>query len=150
MLRCSQLRASHTLAVIGLFECAMPTGQLTQIYYKTPGPGSYVHEQDQKGGAKLGDAPSYSMSSRAGIVTTGEVSPGPMYAPHHISARGEGPMGDTGLQYGFGSDLRFPFDGSLGPGPGMYPIGGSMGTSIKVRAHKAESCISSKQLCLCP
>lgn len=80
----------------------------------------------------MGDAPSFSMSSRAGMVATGEISPGPKYAPHHVSPRGEGPMGNTGLLYAFGSETRFGFDGTLGPGPGTYPLGTSIGNSTKV------------------
>ena len=95
-----------------------------------PGPGSYNHISDQRGGGFLGDAPSFTMGARKSVPRPDDASPGPLYSPRMLTSVATGPMGDA-PEFSFGSSKRFPDSGTGDPGPGQYMqsttrIGGSL------------------------
>jgi len=90
-----------------------------------PGPGTYNHATDQRGGNYLGDAPAYSMGARKAVYTADGNSPGPVYSPEKIvSPTGQCRIGDTSNPnlFSFGNSKRFLGATTGGdPGPGQYP-----------------------------
>ena len=84
-----------------------------------PGPGTYNHATDQRGGNYLGDAPSYTMGARKSVPKADSASPGPVYSPRTLTPTSQGPMGDA-PQYSFGNSKRFMAGQSGPPGPGQY------------------------------
>ena len=95
-----------------------------------PGPGTYNHSSDQRGGGFLGDAPCYTMGARKTVPRPDDQSPGPVYSPRMLTPRATGPIGDAS-QYSFGSSQRWAAGKDGDPGPGQYTqvstrVGGSL------------------------
>ena len=95
-----------------------------------PGPGTYNHSVDQRGGGYLGDAPYYTMGARKAVPKPDDQSPGPVYSPRLITPHASGMIGDA-AQYSFGSSKRWDTAKDGDPGPGQYSqnstrVGGSL------------------------